>query len=298
MKKLQVLFLLVFLSAISVQALTLETKYFNLIYDRPDEFYANRISQSMDDIYERINRDMGLVPKGRIDIYLCRTEEQFESIYGGKPAEQIVAFAQTRPKRLVAIKSPYIARRINLESVLAHELAHLVLGTYLKGKDIPRWLNEGFAMYESREMRINHYAIVASAAIRGDLLKLDQLDYAFYAEGAKLDLAYAQSYYLMSYIIGKFGPQKFRKLIDTYEGTYDLKTAIRKALGISFMEFDKNWRASIKERYFLVSVLAYSSPVWIMIILAIVIYFIMKQREKRIKLKWQIEEMFDEGEEV
>ena len=119
MKKLQVLFLLVFLSAISVQALTLETKYFNLIYDRPDEFYANRISQSMDDIYERINRDMGLVPKGRIDIYLCRTEEQFESIYGGKPAEQIVAFAQTRPKRLVAIKSPYIARRINLESVLA-----------------------------------------------------------------------------------------------------------------------------------------------------------------------------------
>jgi hypothetical protein len=298
MRKLQILFLLVFLSAFSAQALILETKYFNLIYDRPDEFYADRMVKSIDDIYERINRDMGLVPKGRIDVYLCRTEKQFEAIYGGRPAEQIVAFARTRPERLIAIKSPYIARQTNLHSVLAHELAHLVLGTYLKGKDIPRWLNEGFAMYESREMRINHYAMVASAAIRGDLLKLDQLDYAFYSEGPKLDLAYAQSYYLMSYIIGEFGPQKFRELIDTYVGTYDLKTATKKALGADFAEFDKGWRASIRERYFLVSVLAYSSPVWIMIILAIILYFIMKQREKRIKLKWQIEEMFDEGEEV
>ncbi|KPJ64005.1 hypothetical protein AMJ44_13595 [candidate division WOR-1 bacterium DG_54_3] len=298
MKKLQVLFLFVFLCSISAHALTLETKYFNLIYDRSDEFYAKRMVKSIDNIYERINRDMGIAPKGRIDVYLCRTKEQFEKIYGEEPAEQIVAFARTRPKALIAIKSPYIARQMNLQSVLAHELAHLVLGSYLKGKDVPRWLNEGFAMYESREMRMNHYAIVASAAIRGDLLKLDQLDYAFYSEGSKLDLAYAQSYYLMSYIIGEFGPQKFRELIDTYVRTSDLKAAIRKALSIDFAEFDKNWRASIRERYFLVSVLAYSSPVWIMIILAIILYFIMRQREKKIKLKWQIEEMFDEGEEV
>lgn len=304
MKKLRILFLVVLLSGFSVQALTLETRYFNLIYDKPDEFYAGRISKSIDDIYERINEDVGLVPreieglvsKGRIDLYLCRTEKQFEAIYRGKPAKQVVAFARMQPQMLVAIKSPYLARGINIQSVLAHELAHLVLGSYLEGKDIPRWLNEGFAMYESHEMRINHYAIVASAAIRGDLIKLQNLDYAFYAEGAKLDLAYAQSYYLMSYIIGEFGPQKFRRLIDKYVETYNLKTAVKKALGIDFDQFDKGWRASIKERYFVVSVFAYSSPVWIMVILAAIIYFIIKQRNKKIKLKWKIEEMFERGD--
>jgi hypothetical protein len=280
-----------------VRALKYQTKYFNLIYDKSDEIYAQAIVNYVDEIYERINRDMDLAPKKGIDICFCRTNEQFEKIYGGRPAKQVMAFARLKPKELVAIKSPYLARQMDLESTLAHELAHLVLGAYLKGKDIPRWLNEGFTMYESREMRINHYAMVASAAIRGDLLKLDQLDYAFYAEGAKLDLAYAQSYYLMSYIIGKYGPNKFRELIDEYVETYNLRTAIEKALGIDFSLFDKQWRASIKERYFFASVIAYSSPVWIMIILAVIVYFIVRQRSKRIELKWQIEEMFAGDEE-
>lgn len=295
------LFLIViffFLGVFSASALRLQTKYFNLIYEEPDKFYAQAISKKIDGIYNQINLDLGLVPKGGIDVYLCRTEEQFEELYGGKPAKQVVAFARLKPQMLVAVKSPYLAQQIDLQSVLAHELSHVALGLYLEGKDIPRWLNEGFAMYESREMRINHYAIVASAAIRGDLLKLDQLDYAFYAEGSKLDLAYAQSYYLMSYTIGKFGPQKFRKLIDAYVETYNLKTAIKRALGIDFNQFDKDWRASIRTRYFLVSVLAYSSPVWIMIILALIVYFIIKERNKRIELKWQMEEMFEEEEEV
>ncbi len=298
MKRLQLLFLVLFIASLAAQALNLQTKYFNLIYEKSDEIYAQRISNSVDDIHLRINQDVGLVPEGMIDLYLCRTQDQFNSIYGGKPAKQIVAFARHKPQPMIAIKSPYLAPEMNLQSVLIHELAHLVLASYLNGKEIPRWLNEGFVMYESREMRINHYAIVASAAIRGDLLKLDQLDYAFYAEGAKLDLAYAQSYYLMSYIIGKYGPQKFRGLIDAYIETYNLKTAVKKALGIDFDQFDKEWRASIKERYFFASVLAYSSPVWIMVILAAIIYFIMKQRNKRIELKWQMEEMFAGKEEV
>ncbi len=298
MKKLQILFLVLFIAGLPAHALEKETKYFNIIYDKSDEFYAQGISKEIDHIYTRINENLGLVPKGRIDLYLCRTEEQFEKLYRGKPAKEIVGFARLKPDVLVAIKSPYLARRMDLQSVLAHELSHLVLGSYLKGKDIPRWLNEGFVMYESREMRINHYAIVASAAIRGDLLKLDELDYAFFTEGAKLELAYAQSYYLMSYIIGEFGPQKFRELIDAYVKNYNLKTAIEKALGIGFEQFDKNWRASIRARYFVVSVIAYSSPVWIMVILAVIIYFIIKKRSKRIELKWQIEEMFEEEEEV
>jgi hypothetical protein len=299
--KLRVVFLiifLIFLSAFHVSALEKGTKYFNIIYEKSDEFYAQGISKKIDHIYTRINKDLGLVPKGRIDFYLCRTDEQFEKLYRGKPAKEIVGFARLKPDVLVAIKSPYLARGMDLQSVLAHELAHLVLRAYLKDKDIPRWLNEGFAMYESREMRINHYAIVASAAIRGDLLKLDELDYAFFAEGAKLELAYAQSYYLMSYIIGEFGPQRFRELIDAYVKNYNLKTAIEKALGISFEQFDKGWRASIRARYFVVSVIAYSSPVWIMVILAVIIYFRIKQRNRRIELKWQIEEMFEEKEEA
>jgi hypothetical protein len=294
MKRILLLFLFFFLIGCAVSGLNLETKYFNIIYDKPDQIYAQRIGDSIDTIYERINQDLGVSPSGKVAFYLCRTQEEFNEIYGAEPAAQIVAFARYKPQPMVAVKSPYLAPEMNLQSVVAHELAHLVLASYLKGRDIPRWLNEGFTMYESHEMRLSHYAIVASAAIRGDLLKLDQLDYAFSAQGAKLDLAYAQSYYLMSYIIGKYGPQKFRSLIDTYAKTYNLKTAIKEALGIQFEQFDKDWRASIKERYFLVSVLAYSSPVWIMIIIALMVYFIRKRRNRRIELKWQMEEMFGE----
>jgi hypothetical protein len=296
MKKILILFLFAGLAVYAAHALSLKTKYFNVIYDKPDEIYAQKIVEFVDAIYEQINQDLGIVPEDEIALYLCRTQEQFNAIYGGIPAKQIVAFAKHKPKPLLAIKSPYLAPEINLPSVLAHELAHLVLASYLNGRDIPRWLNEGFVMYESREMRLNHYAIVASAAIRGDLLKLDQLDYAFYAKGAKLDLAYAQSYYLMSYITGRYGPQRFRSLIDKYTETYNLKTAIKEALAIDFEQFDKDWRASIIERYFLISVLAYSSPVWIMIIIALMVYFIRKRRNRRIELKWQMEEMFEEKE--
>jgi len=272
-------------------ALTALAGQFNIYYDPADEDFVGRIRPFIKDDFERIAADVGYYSTKEIEIYISRTSEEFSRLYGKEPPQEIIGFARIDPHPLIVLKSPLLAPQANFRDTLKHEMSHIILLDLFAGREVPRWINEGFAMYESGELRVNHYAVVASAAVRGELLPLDQLDYAFYSKGSKLDLAYAQSYYLMNYIIGEYGPDKFKAFVLNFIGSHDLEQAVEETFGIDYDSFEKNWRASIKERYWLASFLAYSSPVWIMIIIGLAVYFVRKRRNQKIVEKWEEEEL-------
>ena len=77
--------------------------------------------------------------------------------------------------------------------VLEHELNHLMINRITKGKYVPRWFKEGFAMYVANEQSMHHKFLVSQAILKNNLFKLEELNLFNNLNKKKFNLEYAQS---------------------------------------------------------------------------------------------------------
>jgi hypothetical protein len=130
---------------------------------------------------------------------------------------------------------------------IAHELTHLVVHQLVRGGfgDMPRWLDEGLAMYMEGPLD-TEYSASLDGAIRGNtLLTLRTISSNFPADSRLATLAYAQSYSVVAFIIKAYGREKMAALLREFKegNTYD--GALTKVLGVDTEALDAAWRASV-----------------------------------------------------
>jgi hypothetical protein len=102
-----------------------------------------------------------------------------------------------------------------LEDVIRHELAHIVLHLHL-GKDYleaPAWLDEGLAMYVEGELDGSEAAQLRRAIGNDDLMSLRSLT-SFPGQADRVPLAYAESRDVVAWLLGSYGEDSFRELLD------------------------------------------------------------------------------------
>jgi hypothetical protein len=132
-----------------------------------------------------------------------------------------------------------------------HELTHLVIHQATKnsfGGDMPRWLDEGLAVYMSGEIDApwrGFRGMVAAAAKAGQLMTLQTLSSPFPADPGQALLAYGESSLVVEFIIKHYGKDAMAKLLDEFHqgSTYD--DALKQALGVDTHGLDNAWRQSI-----------------------------------------------------
>lgn len=131
-----------------------------------------------------------------------------------------------------------------------HELTHLIIhqATDNPFGDIPRWLDEGLAVYMSGELDADwrgYRDLVAGNARRDNLMTLQTLSSSFPADSEQAGLAYAQSGLVVEFIIEHYGEEAMAHLLEIFsEGTlYD--DALQEALGVDTWGLDNAWRQSI-----------------------------------------------------
>ncbi|MFQ5613777.1 MAG: peptidase MA family metallohydrolase [Anaerolineae bacterium] len=131
----------------------------------------------------------------------------------------------------------------------AHEISHLVIhqATDNPYGDLPRWLDEGLAVYNEDEgnLTFDYTATVGAAAASDSLFTLRTLSSTFPANSGEAHLAYAQSGHIVKYIIDAYGKEKMNELLNTFaEGAlYD--DALEEVLGTDTYGLDNEWRESI-----------------------------------------------------
>jgi hypothetical protein len=131
-----------------------------------------------------------------------------------------------------------------------HELTHLVIhqATDNPYGDIPRWLDEGLAVYMSGEMDAGwrgYRAQVANSAKSDELMTLQTLSSSFPANSELAGQAYAQSGAVVEFIIQHYGKDAMAKLLDIFSEGALYDDALTQALGVDTWELDNAWRASI-----------------------------------------------------
>jgi hypothetical protein len=131
-----------------------------------------------------------------------------------------------------------------------HELTHLVIhqATDNPYGDIPRWLDEGLAVYMSGELDAGwrgYRAQVADSAKSDKLMTLQTLSSSFPADSELAGQAYAQSGAIVEFVIQNYGKDAMAELLNIFSEGALYDDALREALGVDTWELDNVWRESI-----------------------------------------------------
>jgi len=265
-----------------VAASTLSSPHFVFEFEQADASLASKILEYSERSFEQVGSQLGHTPAEKIRIALCSSTETFNEMTKGKLPEWGAAFAIV-PENLIILKSPRLLRRnVNFTEVVTHEVTHIILHSFLGKTEIPRWLDEGFAMYQSREWKIGNSWVVGRAALSNSLLDLSDLEVVFPRSEEKANLAYTESFLAVAYIIQQSGKQGLINLLQEMKSSGDMDQAMRKVMGIGYQRFKRNWMEYTKNRFSVASFILSPGIVWSTIIVLLIVVFITRhQRNKR-----------------
>ncbi len=204
---------------------------------------------------------------GRVRVVLASSPAEFRGLTGTASGD-VLAVADESSGRIIISPASWRGDPSRLGGVLTHELSHLVLGAKFRaaGADLPRWLDEGMAQYVAGDWEFDidwaaqQGQIMEAAAASGRLVRIGQLDALFGGDRSDVQLAYAQSYSLVSHLASTYGQRNLRIFLDgaaSPEATpgegaarpgVTLDGAAHTAFGAGIAELEVAWREATESR--------------------------------------------------
>ncbi len=195
----------------------------------------------------RLERMLGVRLDGRVDVYIVRSQAEFDELTGLQNKPWIVGRALPGAMRVVI--KPMGPQR--LPPLLAHELAHVMLDLRMgeKAYVLPRWLHEGIAKYAADDFDAADRQVIAEAALADKLLTLDELEPAFDGDREQVALAYAQSYALVAYLSDITPARGIGPLLDQLAEGRDMRLALGLVFGRPVPEMEAEWLEGLRTDY-------------------------------------------------
>ena len=244
---------------------------------------------------QEIVRDLGLEVGGGTKVWLASSQKMFQEIQpAGKIQAWSVAVAYPR-QNLIIILSPRAIKRghMELSTIFKHEFTHIAMGRAFQGSGgIPHWLHEGVAMYESREWDFRRVSAIMRAVLTDTLIPLSEITQRFPQEENRAELAYCQSFYLISFLIHKYGRPSFHRFIREYSRGTPLNQVLVDIYGMSLDQLEERWRRYLKMRFSWIPVITSATALWFLLALLFLLAYAKKRRAKRqLYEQWDKEEL-------
>ena len=261
-------------------------------------FKDKRLMESLIDDAETFRRDivkdLGFDLKEKTKVYLAPSFRQYQELQPGGEVPSWSAAVAYPSLNLIIIQSPKAAngKGIDLGKVFKHELTHIALGkAFSKREEIPLWLNEGLAMYESREWDFSRVSTITRAVLTDSLIPLSEITRLFPLEASKAELAYSESFYLISFLISQYGKESFHRFLKEYSGGKELKDVLREVYGIKWEELEEKWRHYLKVRFSWFPIVTSTTTLWFLVTIVFIFAYIRKKKVTRLKFEqWEREE--------
>ncbi|MHB9034355.1 MAG: peptidase MA family metallohydrolase [Anaerolineae bacterium] len=129
---------------------------------------------------------------------------------------------------------------------LSHELSHLVLGMATDNPftGLPRWLDEGLAMYAEGDLRSQNQAALDEGIRSNSLLTIRSMS-SYSGLASQVDMFYGEAYSIVDFMIRDLGEDKLKQLLNVMAGGVRQEDALQQVYGFGLDELDRRWRASI-----------------------------------------------------
>jgi hypothetical protein len=182
-----------------------------------------------------------------VDFFIYADQDAFYEALGPGTRENVGGQADAEIRTLFALISPSEIDDAWVETVIPHELTHLVFDTAVDNPYHfpPRWLNEGLAVYESEGYGAGDRGAVEDAARDGSLIPLPGLSGQFPTSGDRFRLAYAESVSSIDFLVRTHGQDALVALIGSYADGKTDDEAFEAAIGQDVEAFNAAWLADL-----------------------------------------------------
>ena len=223
-----------------------------------------------------------------VTVVIAPSDYEYRRLSGGGIPEWGVAFA-VPDMDMVILRSPRLVNRWieDPHAVLNHELSHVFLDRQLRPARIPRWFQEGYAVYCADMWGMDDMFEASLALAIGAFMPLDDLADDFPASEARARRAYLQSYTVVSYMFSNWDSVQLALLFDRWRETGDLDSALRRSVGLTLAKFEQNWRDWVGLRYGWLRLIGSATLLWIIAAGLFIIVFV----NRRLRYHHELEKM-------
>jgi hypothetical protein len=218
-----------------------------VFFHEDDRAAAERVLDVAGPAAARLRSAVGAATQPSFRMFVAATNEEFDRLGGGVP-DWGVGWADAS-RGLVALRSPRLVEYpLRMETVVVHEVAHLVVGSALEGTEAPRWFHEGVAMGLAGEWDGGEAALGA-AAVTGTLIPLSSIERSFPEDARAAALAYAESFRAVRFLTRRSGLVGEADLVGAVARAADFRSAVRTLTGESVSQFDVDFRAHLRRTF-------------------------------------------------
>lgn len=269
-----------------------------ITFQPEDAPFADRVLSIAETYGDQLIADIGLSPSDTIRMHIAETLDAFRTFTPGAIPDWGEGYA-VPDWNLIVLKSPRITGSVdNLSEVVIHELAHILLHNAMRSADIPRWLDEGFAMYSARTWDIWDRAALMAAVLSDNLIPLSAVHAVNTFPDRKAQLAYQESALAVQFIIQEYGREGLRDLLLHLRATGSINQAFRNAFGISVVQFEDAWYAYMQQTYGWNAIPSEAVSLVIgplFVVLFALSYITMRYRRRQTLKRWEQEEREEYG---
>lgn len=220
---------------------------FTVFYTKTDAENAIRVLKILQSAYPKLSADFSDSTDHPIRVFLCPSESIFNEITGHRIPEWGEGAANTSQRKII-LKSPnWVIYSMDLKTLVIHELTHIILASVVNQYAIPRWLNEGIAIYYSQDASLSSGSLISKALLSGSIIPLSDIDYVLKFERSRAQLAYQESYFAVRYLVELYGEDMLKKLIHGIGNGQDQEHIFLQTLGKSFAAFERDWLLYLKK---------------------------------------------------
>ncbi len=179
----------------------------------------------------------------------------------------------------------------SLETVLHHEIAHVLISRAAGHHGVPRWFNEGLAVHAAREWQLEDRARVSLATFRRGGITLAELDRRFQAGAHSAAGAYALSAAFVRYVVDRHGALVTARIFDHLADGRTFGDAYHHATGASLSADESRFWRHLDLWSKWVPLLGSSTTLW-MLITTLALWAFKRRRERDAQQLevWDLEE--------
>jgi hypothetical protein len=206
------------------------------------------------EIYPAVRAELEKTFEWKIDfrpkVVLVKELKTFKGMGG---SDLIVAFAISKGNVIVIDNSKMKTHPFTMEVTLKHELCHLLLHHYIRGGNLPRWLNEGISQWVSggiTEIIIGENKdLLKQATLSGRFIRINELTERFPQDEKSLQLAYQESRSFVDYIYGEFGSGGILRILNHLRDGNKIDAAILESVSIPVDELENRWHDRLRKKF-------------------------------------------------
>ncbi len=187
-------------------------------------------------------------PHAAVTLLLAPDDESFRRWVGPGAPEWGAAIAFPALQRIIMFGRDAAAESGDPRITLRHEMAHLALFEVL-GPGTPRWFDEGYASYAAGEWGRDEVIATSLGLVWRGIPSLAGLDSGFYAGAERAQRSYALAHRAVAELAGLSPERGLGLLFEQWKAEGTFERALRRAHGMSSVDFEKHWRARVRRQY-------------------------------------------------